>query len=168
MRFFGKSTITGYYPVDTREEALTVVQKNLFRFTHGVVGTAVYLYTSQRLAFALGPWVVYCNVEFNNMAALSMHSGEFDELFGIPYNSKVMSWESYNFQQRNAILWAGYDGFLLDNSLIAVFGQNPIINAVKASPKPDDPRRSASYKTIWKKIKRISKVFEFKSKSKYP
>jgi len=159
MRFLGRCRIHAFYPVPTRDAAVTVVQKDLFIFSNGVAGSAVYLCTTKEAGFQVAPWVVECEVCFYNLAEISVNNGEFDELFGTPYDELRLSWDLFNEQQRKIILWAGYDGFLLDKNLVAVYGNTLKLHAIKAFPKVNDPEKSSSYNTIWRKIKRISGVF---------
>jgi hypothetical protein len=159
MRFLGRCSTHAFYPVQSRDEAVTVVQKDLFVYSNGVAGSAIYLSVTKDAGFEVAPWVVECEICFDNLAEISVNKGEFDELFGIPYDELRVSWDVFNEQQRKIIIWAGYDGFLIDKTLLAVYGNMLRLHAIKAFPKVNDPDRSSSYNTIWKKIKRISGVF---------
>lgn len=155
----GKCRLTAFYPVQSREDAIPVVQKDLFVFSSGIAGSAVYLYPSKDIGFEFAPWLIECQAFFDNCAEISVDKGEFHDLFGLKRNEETPL-DVHNEQQRKVILWAGYDGFLIDKKIVAIYSNTLKLHAVKAFPKVNDPEKSSSYNEIWKKIKKLSGVFD--------
>lgn len=160
MKLLGPTVVKGYYPVDTREEAVLVVQKGIFLYSNGIVGSAVYLYKTEERAFECKEWVVECEASLRNAAEVSIDSGEFDELFR--YNTQDNENHVYNYNewQRHVVLWSGYDGLVLDCGFAAIYGSITNLRAIKAYPKIKDNPKELEYNTIWAKIKRLSGLFK--------
>jgi hypothetical protein len=158
MRFLGRCRTTAFYPAQSREDAVTVVQKDLFAFSNGLAGSAVYLYTTKEFGFEDAPWLIECQAFFENLAEISVAKGEFHDLFGLKRNEQVPL-DVHNEQQRKVILWAGYDGFFIDKKYVAIYSNTLKLHAIKAFPKVNDPEKSSSYNEIWKKLKKLSGVF---------
>lgn len=160
MKLLGSTTVRGFYPVETREEAVLVVRKGIFLYTNGIVGSAIYLYKTEERAFERREWVVECVAHLKNAAEVSVESGEFDELFR--YGALTSGNPAYNYNewQRHVVLWSGYDGLVFDCGFTAVYGSLSALQAVKAYPRIKDETKDPEYNTVWAKIKRLSGLFK--------
>lgn len=158
MKLLGSTTVRGYYPVETREEAVLVVQKGVFLYTNGIVGSAIYLYKTEDRAFERRNWIVECAVCLKNAAEVSVESGEFDDLFRYGVFSPSNSAYNYNEWQRHVVLWSGYDGLIFDCGFTAVYGGVSALHAIKAYPKIKGGTKE--YNTVWAKIKRFGGLFK--------